>query len=71
MLQFDQDGDSEPVSLEAAGGVPPYRWVINGSMLPAAPIGTSMMWQPTGQGFAHISVLDARDGAATEDIELH
>jgi len=30
----------------------------------------SMTWQPDSQGFAHISVLDAQDAAATEDIDL-
>ena len=70
VLQVTEGGAIDPVSLEAAGGVPPYRWVINGTMLPAAPAGMSMTWQPDGQGFAHISVLDARDAAATEDIEL-
>ncbi len=71
VLQVIQDGAIDPVSLEAAGGMPPYRWVINGSLLPSAPIGTSMTWRPTSQGFAHITVLDARDGVATENIKLH
>jgi hypothetical protein len=30
-----------------------------------------MIWQPARQGFAHISVLDAWDAAAAEDIALH
>ena len=70
VLQITQDGSINPISLEAAGGVPPYRWFINGTMLPAAPVGMSMTWQPDSQGFAHISVLDAQDAAATEDIDL-
>ena len=71
ILQVTDGSDIDPVSLEAAGGVPPYRWVINGTMLPAPPVGMSMLWQPEGPGFAHISVLDARDNAISENIELH
>jgi penicillin-binding protein 1C len=71
VLQVTQSDGIAPISLEAVGGVPPYRWVINGTMLPAAPIGMSMIWQPSGQGFAHISLLDARDATVTEDVELH
>ena len=71
ILQVTDGRDVDPVSLEAAGGVPPYRWVINGTMLPAAPVGMSMLWQPEGPGFAHISVLDARDNAISENIALH
>jgi penicillin-binding protein 1C len=62
--------DDEPVSLEAAGGAPPYRWVVNGTMLPAAPIGMSMSWQPSGPGFAHIAVIDKNDAATSEDIQM-
>jgi penicillin-binding protein 1C len=67
----DSDGTTTPVSLEAQGGAPPYRWVINGDMLPPAPIGMSMSWQPPGPGFAHIAVIDKNDAATTEDISLH
>ncbi len=64
-------GAANPVSLEAEGGVPPYRWVINGTMLPAPPLGELMDWRPDGPGFARISLLDARDEAVSEYVELH
>jgi penicillin-binding protein 1C len=64
-------GDDTPVSLEAAGGAPPYRWVVNGTMLPAAPVGVSMSWQPSGPGFAHIAVIDKNEEATSEDIQMH
>ncbi len=67
----DRDGGTTPVSLEAQGGAPPYRWVINGDMLPPAPIGMSMSWQPPGPGFAHIAVIDKNDDATSEDIAMH
>jgi penicillin-binding protein 1C len=67
----DGDGTKIPISLEAQGGVPPYRWVVNGAMLPAAPVGISMSWQPPGPGFAHIAVIDKNESATSEDIAMH
>jgi penicillin-binding protein 1C len=67
----DSGGSITPVSLEAQGGAPPYRWVVNGEMLPATPIGISMSWLPPGPGFAHIAVIDKNDAATSEDISLH
>jgi penicillin-binding protein 1C len=63
-------GQDGPVSLEATGGAPPYRWVVNGEMLPAAPVGESMDWLPGGPGFAHIAVIDKNDAAASEDVQM-
>ncbi len=62
--------DGAAISLEAAGGAPPYRWVVNGTMLPAAPVGESMDWQPDGPGFAHIAVIDKNEASASEDLQL-
>jgi penicillin-binding protein 1C len=67
----DSDGTTTPISLEAQGGTPPYRWVINGEILPQAPTGMSMSWQPPGPGFAHIAVIDKNESATSEDISLH
>jgi penicillin-binding protein 1C len=67
----DGDNGTVPVSLEAQGGAPPYRWVINGQMLPKTPIGMSTAWLPAGPGFAHIAVIDKNDDAASEDVSLH
>jgi len=63
-------GQDAPVSLEAAGGTPPYRWAVNGTLLPPAPVGVSMSWRPTGPGFAHIAVIDKNDDAASEDVQM-
>jgi penicillin-binding protein 1C len=70
-LQVTGSGGTIPISLEAQGGAPPYRWVINGAMLPAAPVGMSMSWQPPGPGFAHIAVIDKNEAATSEDISMH
>jgi penicillin-binding protein 1C len=70
-LQVTDSGGTIPISLEAQGGAPPYRWVINGAMLPPAPVGISMTWQPPGPGFAHIAVIDKNESATSEDIAMH
>jgi penicillin-binding protein 1C len=75
-ILFPPDGailqvtDGAPVSLEAAGGAPPYRWVVNGKMLPAAPVGENFDWQPDGPGFAHIVVIDKNEATASEDVQM-
>ncbi len=66
----DLGGAAAPLALQAAGGAPPYRWIIDGTPLPLPAIGMSMSWQPGGPGFAHIAVLDANDDAASESVEL-
>jgi len=48
------------VLLKASGGVLPLTWMIDG-----APVGTSrsrrqMLWQPKGEGFARVSVVDSK-----------
>ncbi|MBU2531422.1 MAG: penicillin-binding protein 1C, partial [Alphaproteobacteria bacterium] len=48
------------VLLKAEGGALPLTWLVDG-----APVGTSrdrrqLLWQPQGQGFAKVSVIDAK-----------
>jgi penicillin-binding protein 1C len=49
------------VGLEATGGQPPYRWLVDGVPLPAGPIGANPSWTPASIGFAHIAVVDSAD----------
>jgi penicillin-binding protein 1C len=71
ILQVTDPADSPtPISLEATGGAPPYRWMINDTPLPTPPMGITMSWTPAGPGFAHIAVIDKNDAAISEDIEL-
>jgi penicillin-binding protein 1C len=59
-----------PLALEAAGGVPPYRWAINGQPLPQAPAGVSPSWRPDGPGFATVSVTDSLQRTTVAEVRL-
>jgi penicillin-binding protein 1C len=63
-----QGGD---VPLEASGGKPPFRWLVDGRPLPPAPSRHDMTWQPGGIGYVRLTVVDAdgRSGRATVRLE--
>ncbi len=56
-----------PVGLRAAGGSPPYRWLIDGSPLPPGP---APAWVPNGPGFKHLTVMDGKGLLASVDVRL-
>jgi penicillin-binding protein 1C len=60
----------QPLDLQAAGGTPPYRWIVNGVPLPPPPLGSPPSWQPDGAGFARLTLTDAADNAVQEEIRL-
>ena len=70
ILDIMAGGAIVPFALEASGGKPPYRWIINGIPLPNPPIGSVMSWAPDGPGFARLSVTDAENRAASEELRL-
>jgi penicillin-binding protein 1C len=58
-----------PVSLEAQGGRPPYRWLVDGIPLPLGKTGRAS-WTPVGAGFARISVIDGSNEAVSETVRV-
>jgi len=54
-----------PIDLRAAGGRPPYAWLIDGR-----PLGARPTWTAAGPGTSHITVLDRDGQAASEDVRL-
>jgi penicillin-binding protein 1C len=59
-----------PIDLEAAGGEPPYLWVVDGNPLPPSPTGTHIAWTPKGIGFVQISVIDRNHESATVEFRV-
>ncbi len=68
-LGLSASGGSD-LALKAEGGVPPFRWMVNG-----APVGTPDLrrdseWTPDGAGFARISVMDAKGQSDSVRVRL-
>ncbi|MDR3407630.1 MAG: penicillin-binding protein 1C [Methylovirgula sp.] len=68
-LGLSAPGGSD-LALKAEGGVPPFRWMVNG-----APVGTPDLrrdseWTPDGAGFARISVMDAKGQSDSVRVRL-
>jgi penicillin-binding protein 1C len=60
----------EEVRLEVSGGKAPYRWLVDGRPLPAAPPRRPVYWQPDGVGFAKLAVIDAEGRSARSTVRL-
>jgi len=60
----------QTIALEAAGGVPPYQWAVNGIPLAPPPLGSLPEWHPDGAGFAHLTLTDAADHSTQETLRL-
>ncbi len=56
-----------PIDLRAAGGQPPYRWLVDGR--PLTPT-LHTLWSPDGPGFVHLTVLDRAGHSASADVRL-
>ncbi len=57
-----------PIDLRAAGGTPPYRWLVDGA--PLASGSGRANWTASGPGFAHLTVTDRDGRAASADVRL-
>lgn len=49
----------DKLPLLAEGGKRPLRWFVNGSPVASAPLHRQTFWNPDGEGFVHITVMDA------------
>lgn len=56
---FVWDGHSA-VSLSAEGGVPPYRWLVNGQPLSTLSFERHIQWQPQSPGQNRVTLIDGR-----------
>jgi penicillin-binding protein 1C len=63
-IELSAEGGISPLVLKLQGGRAPFRWLANGKPLPEASRRRSGEWQPEGQGFSTLTVIDA-DGRAS------
>ncbi|HYM31950.1 MAG TPA: penicillin-binding protein 1C [Candidatus Cybelea sp.] len=68
-LRAGADGKPAKLALMAEGGTEPLRWVVNGAPVVASARGGDF-WQPDGEGFAAVTVIDAKGRSATSTVRL-
>ena len=64
------DGAHGGLPLKAEGGAKPLAWIVNGAPLQKAALGGSGAWQPDGEGFARIAVVDAEGRSAEVRVRV-
>jgi penicillin-binding protein 1C len=62
-------GPGTELALKAAGGVPPFRWLIDGRPLPPERRRESA-WPAPGPGFARVTVMDGAGATASARVRL-
>jgi penicillin-binding protein 1C len=58
------------VALKVGDGAPPFRWLVDGAPLDAAPFAREAQWRPAGPGFADLAVIDSAGRAARASIRI-
>jgi len=69
-LRPGPDGTATTLALKAEGGTQPLRWMVNGLPVPNANRRAEAFWQPDGEGFAKVTVIDAAEHAASVEVRL-
>ncbi len=69
---LDAEGGVTPeaITLKAEGGALPLTWLVDGEPLEIDPGRREILWQPTGRGFAKISVIDAKGRTDRVEVRL-
>lgn len=75
VIVFPPDGstleaNAAAVRLEVEGGERPFRWMIDGRPLPSSAWRRTAAWRPEGDGFARLTVLDARGRSAEAQVRI-
>jgi penicillin-binding protein 1C len=58
-LEIEDDGN-EGLVIKAEGGVLPLTWMVNGAPISSDSHRRDVAWQPAGEGFIRLSVVDAK-----------
>jgi penicillin-binding protein 1C len=67
-LGYASGGPASSLQMKMQGGRAPFRWLANGKPLPGAERRRSLSWQPDGQGFSTLTVIDARGRSARVSV---
>ncbi len=63
------DGQGQ-LNLKAAGGAPPFTWLVDGTPVTAPLRRREAAWQPPGKGFMRISVVDGTGASESVSVRL-
>lgn len=63
------DGQAQ-LNLKAAGGSPPYTWLVDGTPVTAPLLRRETQWVPPGKGFMRISVVDGSGASESVSVRL-
>ncbi|GLK79881.1 penicillin-binding protein 1C [Methylopila turkensis] len=66
--RVELDGGAE-LALKAAGGVAPFRWLVDGRPLPPERR-RETLWPVSGPGFARVTVTDATGATASAEVRI-
>ena len=70
VVDLGLEGGPAPLVLKVEGGEPPFTWFVNGVPSGPASLRRQDSWTPDGQGFARISVTDARGTSDAISVRL-
>jgi penicillin-binding protein 1C len=69
-MMIETSATAKGIVLKAQGGHGPLFWVVNGKPLGRSLLGADMFWQPDGEGFARIAVIDGDGRRAAVRIRV-
>ncbi len=64
------DFAGDAMMLKADGGALPLTWLVNGTPLASDPHARDVAWQPSGTGFAKLTVIDANGHVDRASVRL-
>ena len=63
-------GAGRPLAIRLSVGVPPFRWLVDGTPVTVDPFARQTEWRPDGIGFVDLAVIDATGRAARTIVFL-
>jgi len=62
--------DLIPLVMKLQDGRPPFRWLANGKLFSASSRKRMATWQPDGNGYSTLTVIDAGGRAASVNVYI-